>query len=144
MIKIFSTINQKIKEHNLQLVVIPSNRTPKKTIELSKGYFTDSRIIVDTVDKSAYLSSLALAKYIVVTCDSTSMISEAALTGKPIYVAQIRSKKDDYRFRQFRELFTKLNIIRNLEDKLEVWNYEKLDETNRVANIIKKKIQCHF
>jgi len=27
-----------------------------------------------------------------------------------------------------------------LEDKLEVWNYEKLDETNRVANIIKKKI----
>ena len=68
------------------------------------------------------------------------MISEAALTGKPIYVAQIRSKKDDYRFRQFRKLFTKLNIIRNLEDKLEVWNYEKLDETNRVANIIKKKI----
>jgi len=28
-----------------------------------------------------------------VTCDSTSMISEAAITGKPIYVAQMPSIK---------------------------------------------------
>ena len=41
------------------------------------------------IDKKAYLSSLKLANQIVVTCDSTSMISEAAMTGKPIYVAQI-------------------------------------------------------
>ena len=140
MIKIFSTINQKIKEHNLQLVVIPSNRTPKKTIELSKGYFTESRIIVDTVDKSAYLSSLALAKYIVVTCDSTSMISEAALTGKPVYVAMIPALRNDKRFEKFRNLFEKLNIIKKLDNKLETWNYEKLNEAGRIASDIKKKI----
>ena len=140
MIKIFSTINQKIKEHNLQLVVIPSNRTPKKTIELSKGYFTDSRIIVDTVDKSAYLSSLALAKYIVVTCDSTSMISEAALTGKPVYVAMIPALRNDKRFERFRNLFEKLNIVKKLDNKLETWNYEKLNEAGRIASVIKQKI----
>ncbi len=140
MIKIFSIINQKIKEHNLQLVVIPSNRTPKKTIELSKGYFTDSRIIVDTVDKSAYLSSLALAKYIVVTCDSTSMISEAALTGKPVYVAMIPALRNDKRFERFRNLFEKLNIVKKLDNKLETWNYEKLNEAGRIASEIKQKI----
>ena len=34
-----------------------------------------------------------------------------------------------------------MKIVRELGKKLENWNYEKLDETNRVANIIKDKIQ---
>ena len=140
MISIFSTINRMLKEHNLQLVVIPSNRTPKKTIELSKEYFTDNRTVIDVVDKSAYLSSLALSKYLVVTCDSTSMISEAALTGKPVYVAMIPALRNDKRFQRFRSLFEKLNIIKILENKLETWNYEKLNEADRIALEIKRKI----
>ena len=140
MISIFSRINRMLKEHNLQLVVIPSNRTPKKTIELSKEYFTDNRTVIDVVDKSAYLSSLALSKYLVVTCDSTSMISEAALTGKPVYVAMIPALRNDKRFQRFRSLFEKLNIIKILENKLETWNYEKLNEADRIALQIKRKI----
>ncbi len=140
MISIFSIINRMLKEHNLQLVVIPSNRTPKKTIELSKEYFTDNRTVIDVVDKSAYLSSLALSKYLVVTCDSTSMISEAALTGKPVYVAMIPALRNDKRFQRFRNLFEKLNIIKILENKLETWNYEKLNEADRIALEIKRKI----
>ena len=140
MISIFSRINRMLKEHNLQLVVIPSNRTPKKTIELSKEYFTDNRTVIDNVDKSAYLSSLALSKYLVVTCDSTSMISEAALTGKPVYVAMIPALRNDKRFQRFRSLFEKLNIIKILENKLETWNYEKLNEADRIALEIKRKI----
>jgi len=140
MISIFSRINRMLKEHNLQLVVIPSNRTPKKTIELSKEYFTDNRTVIDVVDKSAYLSSLALSKYLVVTCDSTSMISETALTGKPVYVAMIPALRNDKRFQRFRSLFEKLNIIKILENKLETWNYEKLNEADRIALEIKQKI----
>ena len=41
------------------------------------------------------------------------MISEAALTGKPIYVADIPTKKNDHRIKKFRELFHQLNIIKN-------------------------------
>lgn len=140
MISMFSIINRMLKEYNLQLVVIPSNRTPKKTIELSKEYFTDNRTVIDVVDKSAYLSSLALSKYLVVTCDSTSMISEAALTGKPVYVAMIPALRNDKRFQRFRGLFEKLNIIKILENKLETWNYEKLNEADRIALEIKRKI----
>ena len=141
MIQIFSKINKHLINNNLQLIVIPSNRTPKETVTFAKEYFSKNRLIIETVDKKAYLSSLALSKYLVVTCDSSSMISEAALTGKPIYVAMIPPKKNDRRFRKFRSLFESLNIIKELGDKLTFWNYEKLNETNRVALKIKELLK---
>ena len=140
MKNIFFILNSLLKKNDFQLVVIPSMRTPKYSIQLAKEYFGENHTIIENVDKKAYLSALSLSQIIVVTCDSSSMISEAALTGKPIYVANINSKKNDKRFRKFRDLFRELNIIRNLGEDKENWNYQKLDETNRVAKIIKKKI----
>ena len=137
---IFDRIKNILEKNNLQAIIIPSMRTPKKIIELSNNYFGKEHLVINDIDKKAYLSGLSLAKYIVVTCDSTSMISEASLTGKPIYIAEIPPKIDDYRFRRFRELFTKLNIVKNLDEKLEIWTYETLDETNRIAKEIKRKI----
>ena len=67
--------------------------------------------MIMNVDKKAYLSALAISENIVVTCDSSSMISEAALTGKPIYVAMLPAIRNDKRFKKFRNLFEKLNII---------------------------------
>ena len=137
---IFLTLSKLLKDSNLQLVVIPSMRTPKKTIDFAKEYFGENHTIINNVDKKAYLSALSISKSIVVTCDSSSMISEAALTGKPIYIANILPKKSDKRFKKFRNLFRNLNITRNLGEEDKNWNYQKLDETNRVAKIIKQKI----
>ena len=138
--EIFTTLSELSKKHNFQLVIIPSMRTPTNIIQYANDYFGDDHTVIMDVDKKAYLSALAIAQNIIVTCDSSSMISEAALTGKPIYVASILPKKNDKRFQKFRNLFRKLNIIKNLGEEIEDWNYEKLDETNRVANIIKQKI----
>ena len=140
MENIFSILNELLKKNNFQLVVIPSMRTPKSSIEYATKYFGENHTIINNVDKKAYLSALSISEKIVVTCDSSSMISEAALTGKPIYVANIKSKKNDKRFKKFRNLFRELNITRNLGEKEENWRYQKLDETNRVAQIIKEKI----
>ena len=107
---------------------------------MPKNFLGEIHTIIEDVDKKAYLSALAISEYIVVTCDSSSMISEAALTGKPIYIANIEPKKNDKRFQRFRNLFKELNITRILGEKIENWNYQKLDETNRVANVIKQKI----
>ena len=137
---IFTSLYKLLKKHNFQLVVIPSMRTPINTIHYAKEFFGDNHAVIMNVDKKAYLSALALAENIVVTCDSSSMISEAALTGKPIYIASILPKKNDKRFQRFRNLFRELNITRNLGEEVEHWNYQKLDETNRVANIINQKI----
>jgi len=137
---IFTMLDELLKKYNFQLVVIPSMRTPISTIDYVREFFGENHTIIQDVDKKAYLSALAIAENIIITCDSSSMISEAALTGKPIYVANILPKKNDKRFQKFRNLFRELNIIRNLGEEEENWSYQKLDETNRVANIIKQKI----
>ena len=139
ILNIFNLFNDLVKKNNLQGIIVPSMRTPKNIIELCKDKLSSNSLVLDNVDKKAYLSALSLAKYIAVTCDSTSMISEAALTGKPIYVADIPTIKNDSRIKKFRELFAKLNIIKNLDNKLETWHYEILDETSRVAKEIKKQ-----
>ena len=138
---IFYKIQQNFVNNGYQLIFIPSMRTPKNVIEKAKGYFDNNQIIITDIDKKAYLSSLRLANHIVVTCDSTSMISEAAITGKPIYVAHMPHVKNNNRFKKFFEMFKKLNIIRDLDDKVEDWKYEKLNETDRISGYIKGKIK---
>ena len=139
--EIFSKIKQNFINNDYQLIFIPSMRTPKNVIDQAKNYFDNDQIIITEIDKKAYLSSLRLADHIVVTCDSTSMISEAAITGKPIYVAQMPHIKNNYRFKKFFEMFRKLNITKDLSDNLEVWKYEKLNETDRISGYIKSKLK---
>ncbi len=140
LINIFNKVKVILNNNNLKAIIIPSMRTPKKTIDLADEKMGKENLVIKSVDKKAYLSGLSLANYIVVTCDSTSMISEAAMTGKPIYVADLPAKRQDQRFKKFRELFNKLNITKNLNEKLEIWNYKSLDETSRIAKLIKKQI----
>ena len=74
-----------------------------------------------------------MATNVIVTCDSTSMISEAATSGKPIFVAHMKPKKNNYRFKKFFELFKEMGITRDLGEKVESWTYNKLNEAERIA-----------
>ena len=138
---IFSKVKKNFIDNDYQLIFIPSMRTPQNIINKAKEYFDYNQIIVQDIDKKAYLSSLELADHIVVTCDSTSMISEAAITGKPIYVAQMPNIKKNDRFQKFFQLFNSLNIIKNLENSVEKWNYKKLNETDRISSYIKDQLK---
>ncbi len=140
---IFLKIKQNFLDNNYQLIVVPSMRTPQNIIDKAKNYFNEDQIIIPNVDKKAYLSSLKNADHIIVTCDSISMISEAAITGKPIYVAQMPTIKSNKRFKFFFNLFASLNIIKELGSPVENWNYNRLNETNKIANQIKKKIKLY-
>ena len=139
--EIFFKIKNNFLQKNYQLIVIPSIRTPKNIIQKTQSYFDKDQIIIPNVDKKAYLSSLKLADHIVVMCDSTSMISEAAITGKPIYVAQMPSIKNNKRFKEFFNLFESLKIIKNLDNTVENWDYQKLNEINRISGYIKDKLK---
>ena len=138
---IFSKIKKNFIDNDYQLIFIPSMRTPKNIINKAREYFDNNQIIVQDIDKKAYLSSLELADHIIVTCDSTSMISEAAITGKPIYVAQMPNVKKNDRFQKFFELFKSLNIIKNLDNSVEKWHYQKLNETDRISSYIKDQLK---
>ena len=138
---IFSKVKKNFIDNDYQLIFIPSMRTPKNIINKAKEFFDYNQIIIQDIDKKAYLSSLELADHIVVTCDSTSMISEAAITGKPIYVAQMPNIKKNDRFQKFFQLFNSLNIIKNLENSVEKWSYKKLNETERISSYIKDQLK---
>ena len=138
---IFLKIKNNFIINGYQLIFIPSMRTPRVIIDKAKNFFDENQIILTDVDKKAYLCSLKLADHIVVTCDSTSMISEAAMTGKPIYVPQIPAIKRNERFKKFFQLFKSLNIIKDLENSVEQWNYEKLNESDKISRYIKNKLK---
>ena len=143
MTSIFAKIKNLFVYSKYKLIVIPSYRTPENILKLAFNYFNDNHLVVKERDKKAYLSSLGLADIIIVTCDSTSMISEAAITGKPVYVAQMKNKKSIHRFQKFYKLFKDLGIIRDLDDKIEHWTYSGLDEVNRAASMVKEKMQTN-
>jgi len=141
IINIFSQIKSIFVSDGYKVIIIPSMRTPKETIDLAIKEMGSCGHIVNKVDKQAYLSAYALANYVVVTCDSTSMISEAATSGKPIFVAHMKAKKNNYRFKRFFKLFKQMGITRDLGEKIETWTYNKHNEAQRIAIEIKDKIK---
>ena len=141
LVNIFNQIKSDFVSRGYKVIVIPSMRTPKSIIELAIKEMSSCGHVVDKVDKKAYLSAYALANYVIVTCDSTSMISEAATSGKPIFVAHMKAKKNNYRFKRFFELFKQMGITRDLGEKVEPWTYNKHNEAQRIAAEIKNKIE---
>jgi len=138
---IFNKVKTLFTPDKFKIVIIPSYRTPERIIKKAFNTFGFNHHVVKTIDKKAYLSSLALADYIVITCDSTSMISEAAVTGKPVYIAMMKPNRSIRRFKSFYTQFKELGIIKELTDSIDSWSYDKLDEVNRIAPLIKEKMK---
>ena len=141
LVKVFNEIKEIFISDGYKLIIIPSMRTPKEIIDLAIREMSSCGHVVSTVDKQAYLSAYALANFVIVTCDSTSMISEAATSGKPIFVAHMKAKKNNYRFKRFFELFKQMGITRDLGEKIETWSYNKHNEAERIATLINNKIK---
>ena len=140
---IFNRVKTLFTTDKYKLIIIPSYRTPENIIKKANEAFGFNHYVVKAVDKKAYLSSLSIADYIVITCDSTSMISEAAVTGKPVYVAMMKSFRPSFRFNRFYDQFEKLGITKRLNGSIDNWSYDKLDEVNRIAPIIKEKMKSN-
>ena len=92
--------------------------------------------------ENPYEYCLYNSRYFIITSDSTSMISEASISGMPIYVYHLPYKRKSIRLNRFHEEFRKLNITRDFlsTNTLDSWSYNKLNESKRIAGIIKKRI----
>ena len=141
IINIFNQIKSIFVSDGYKIIIIPSMRTPKEIIDLAIKEMGSFGHVINKIDKQAYLSAYALANYVVVTCDSTSMISEASTSGKPIFVAHMKAKRNNYRFKRFFKLFKQMGITRDLGEKVELWTYNKHNEAQRIAAEIKNKIK---
>ena len=141
--ELFNKVKTLFTPDKFKIIVIPSYRTSENILKIAFNTFSINHHVVKNIDKKAYLSALAISNYIVVTCDSTSMISEAAMTGKPVYIAMMKSFKPTGRFKKFYSQLKDLGITRELEDRVESWSYNSLNEVNRIAPIVKAKMKKH-
>ena len=139
--ELFNKVKTLFTPDKFKIIVIPSYRTPENILKIAFNTFSINHHVVKNIDKKAYLSALAISNYIVVTCDSTSMISEAAMTGKPVYIAMMKSFKPTGRFKKFYSQLRDLGITRELENRVESWSYNSLNEVNRIAPIVKTKMK---
>ena len=139
----FNRVKTLFTPDKYRIIVIPSYRTPIKVIKKAYDTFNFNHHVVKEVDKKAYLSALAISDHIVVTCDSTSMISEAAITGKPVHIAMMKAVRNNYRFKNFYAKLKKLGIIKELENNIDTWSYENLNEVDRIAPLIKSKMKSN-
>ncbi|MES1199852.1 MAG: mitochondrial fission ELM1 family protein [Pseudomonadota bacterium] len=78
-----------------------------------------------------YFALLASADCIFVTADSVNMATEAAATGKPIYILGVDGNAG--KIDRFHKSLMKRGCARPFNGRLESWSYPPLAETDRVA-----------
>jgi hypothetical protein len=89
-------------------------------------------IIWDGEGENPYFAFLAGADYILATEDSANMATEAAATGKPVFI--LKMEGDSMKFRLFHEDLERLGAARPYGAALHGWTYEPLVETDRAAD----------
>lgn len=132
------------ENHSLPLFITFSRRTPNNVKKYFQEKFSWSSTIYDpeSDDPNPYPAMMQNASYIITTTDSISMCSEAASTGKPLYVfspADFKLKKHHF----FIQQLVDLGIANRLEittTYLNKYNYDPLCEIDKVADIIKEKL----
>lgn len=92
----------------------------------------------DMKGENPYFALLAVADYIVVTCDSVNMISEAASTGKPVYIEMLPggSAKSDSFLGHLRDR----GIVRDFAGALAPYSYLPLDDMTKVVERVRNLI----
>jgi hypothetical protein len=114
------------------LMITLSRRTGEaNAAELRKALAGSGADLSDGEGDNPYLGILGLADFILVTEDSTNMATEAATTGKPIYVLALEGRR-----RKLERLHAELRargIARAFEGRLESFTYTPLRETDRAA-----------
>ena len=121
------------------LAITPSRRTGTENVaELRRKLTKEGIFFWDGSGPNPYFGLLGLADAIVVTCESASMVSEAATTGKPVYVIELDGGSP--RFQRFHDMLREDGITRPFDGRLEQWNYAPLNDTVTVAATVRQRL----
>ena len=132
----------KKKYQKYKFLILTSRRTSAEMTKTIYDNLKDTAIIWQNNKKNPYTFALKYSDFFIVSSDSTSMISECAVTGKPIFVFHLPNKRRSKRIDKFHNQFSKLNITRKLEFSSDLlsWSYDSLNESKRIASIVKERI----
>lgn len=142
-----TAIENAISYNGIPAFISFSRRTPQHVKDVFSKIFAWPNILYDPTTESnaannPYIGILKFSKFLILTCDSVSMCSEAASTGKPIYIycpPKFNSKKHKYLIQQLVDL----NIARPLTAStgvIEDYHYTALKEVDKVADYVRSKV----
>lgn len=121
------------------LAITPSRRTgAAKSALLHEKLKGLPAMIWDGNGENPYFAMLGMADAILVTADSVSMVSEAAATGKPVYVIALEG--GSAKFTRFHEAMREAGITRPFAGAIERWRYAAPDDTARAAAEIRRRM----
>lgn len=124
------------------IALTPSRRTGKDNEKILADSLKNAPSwIWDGSGENPYFGILAHADALVVTGDSVSMISEAAFTGKPLYIYDLQGSSR--RMKQFHQDLFDEGIAKPFTGAaIEQWSYQPMDDTNQAAALIRQKLQA--
>jgi hypothetical protein len=95
-------------------------------------------LIWDGTGDNPYHAFLAHSDAIVVTEDSVNMVTEAAGTGKPVFVQSLSG--NSRRLARFHALMREAGATRPFTGRLESWSYTPINDTERVARKVRQAL----
>lgn len=135
-----SSIARLVREQGGSMLITPSRRTRPQTLSaFAQAIVGVPHILWSGSGENPYLAMLAWADIIIVTNDSVNMVTEAAGTGKPVYVKFLpgRSKRNS----RFHDQMRKAGATRAFDGhSLETWSYQPINDTEIVARAIRQAL----
>ena len=129
---------EKLLNKGGSLLITPSRRTPQFMLHKLERLKAHPHVwLWQGEGDNPYLAFLASADLILVTQDSTNMLTEACSTGTPVMMLAMQSQNPG----KFTKLYDRLKTrcgIRFFEGKEESWSYPPLQETERIAKSLSK------
>lgn len=121
------------------VLVTPSFRTPFRD-SLTKALKNEPHIfLADIENNNPYFGMLGIADYIFVTTDSVNMVSEACVTGKPVYILPL-SGYSHSKHKQFMEDLTQKGVVRLFQGSIERWVYDPFNDTGKIGSLVREKL----
>jgi uncharacterized protein len=120
------------------IYLTPSRRTGEAQIKALQQELQE-HFVWDGSGHNPYFGILGLADTLIITDDSTNMLSEGTFTGKPIYAYPI--KGGSRKFDIFKQDLLKAGVVREYDGICDDFYYKPLDSTQIIADILKSKLE---
>lgn len=131
-------IAEDLRSRGYGLLITTSRRTPDPVAERWEQFAQGQADIwlhsADSKDENPYFAFLGGADILLITEDSTNMLTEGCATGKPVYRLPMEGRpgKFDFLYKALEERCG----VRLWNGSLDITPYEPLDETSRIAQIV--------
>ena len=121
------------------LAVTPSRRTaPEVTAILAERLLPLGAMVWDGTGDNPYFGLLAHADALIVTCDSVSMMSEAAATAAPLLILDLPGRSR--RIGAFTDMLKSERRAHDFTGRCQIWPVTPLDDTAEAAAQVRARI----